>query len=152
MLLVPRRIINPTCTSNFSSGTTTTDLVLTAYIEPVGGVQYYRVHPKYFYATSGGSITVCLRFFYDKPGLNKHYINQFILNLRIKDQKRCFFPVTALTYLLVVLILYLCILSGICLKTYSEIRNFVLHYNLGGFWDKTVYALIWFCSKQVCLL
>lgn len=68
VLLVPRRIINPTCTSNFSSGTTTTDLVLTAYIEPVGGVQYYRVHPKYFYATSGGSITVCLSFFYDKPG------------------------------------------------------------------------------------
>lgn len=90
MLLVPRRIINPTCTSNFSSGTTTTDLVLTAYIEPVGGVQYYRVHPKYFYATSGGSITVCLSFFYDKPGLNKHYINQFILNSRIKDQKRLF--------------------------------------------------------------
>lgn len=100
MLSVPRRIINPTCTSNFSSGTTTSDLVLTAYIEPVGGVQYYRVHPNYFYSTSGGSITVCLTFLNDKPGLNKPYLYLTIRN------NYCFFLVIAVTSLLVVLILY----------------------------------------------
>ncbi|XP_054267632.1 uncharacterized protein LOC128989676 [Macrosteles quadrilineatus] len=55
---VPRRLINPTCMSFYGSGTSTSNLVLRTYIEPVGGVQYYRIHPNYFYGTSSGTIRI----------------------------------------------------------------------------------------------
>uniref|UniRef100_A0A1B6D0F0 Uncharacterized protein n=1 Tax=Clastoptera arizonana TaxID=38151 RepID=A0A1B6D0F0_9HEMI len=75
---VPRRIINPWCTSSYY-GSSSNNLVLTDYLEPLG-VHYYRVHPNYFYRSGSGRIriqgsssavlSVCLSRTNPLPGAN----------------------------------------------------------------------------------
>lgn len=39
-------------------GQTSSNLVLRSYLEPVGGVQYFRVHPNYFFQSANGVLKV----------------------------------------------------------------------------------------------
>lgn len=54
-ILVPRRIINPRCGSNWQQNDWGNN-VMEQYIEP-SAINYYRLHPNYFYR-SGGMIRI----------------------------------------------------------------------------------------------
>lgn len=66
LFLVPRAIVNPGCTSEFSGSSST--FFLTEYVEPLG-TNYYKVSPNYFYTGDGTrNLTiqeqVCLRLYW----------------------------------------------------------------------------------------
>lgn len=54
---VPRRITNPTCGAHWNRGYTYNQVTLTENLL-YNEIQYFRVHPNYFYSSSSGSIIV----------------------------------------------------------------------------------------------